>query len=157
MYSSLTPSGQIWAHATHQCLMQDIHAFFQSNTSISCSDIDRYVLSKYPTCLARSHPNHSLCSIMCTNLEIFFRIFHHWKINAFSFNRLFAETSVLCPEKSLMKEMIDLHDADIRMMLWSFCLDTVDNHLGNFHANLLMIDTRKQLSLFSENEEENSP
>ena len=133
--------------------MQEIQSFFQSNTSIMCSDIDRYVLSKYPACLARSHPNLSFCSIMCNNLEIFFRIFDQWNMDAFNFNRLFADTNALCPERSLMRETIDLNDTDIRMMLWSFCLDTLTNDLRDFQANKLMIEMKGQSGLFAEDVE----
>ena len=149
--SSLTSSAQIWAKATQQCLMHEIDSFLrQSNSSVSCATLDRLVLSKYPVCLTRSHSSLSLCSIMCNNLKIFLQLFDGWNLNGLNLKRLLIEASELCPEKSLLKNVVNLKDTDIPIILWSVCLDSLTNNVEDFQANEVMIESINNVGIFTQ-------
>jgi len=130
--------------------MQELHYFLQTNPSLTCTEIDRYVLKKYPICLTQSHPVFSLCSIMCNNLEIFFQIFENWDLQSINLKRLLLETSRLCQEKSQMEYIIDIEQANIRTIFWSLCLDSLKTKFVNFHPNEIMIKINANSGLFAD-------
>jgi hypothetical protein len=155
-YSSLTRSGQSWANATQKCLMQELDYLLKTNPSLTCTELDRYIINKYPICLAQSHPVLSLCTIVCNNLEIFFEIFENWNLINLNLKRLLLETSYLCPEKSQMEYVIDIEQSNIRKIFWSLCLDSLKTKFRNFHPNEVMIRINENSGMFAEIiEEEN--
>lgn len=136
--------------------MQELNYFLESSPSLTCAEIDRFAVNKYPVCLAQSHRTLSLCSIVCSNLKIFFEIFENWNSNSFSLKRLLLETSRLCPEKSQMEHVINVEESSIRMVFWSLCLDSVETKFQNFQPNEVMVLIKENSGMFAEViEEEN--
>jgi hypothetical protein len=154
IYHSLTQSGQLWARAAQTCLMQELNYFLKSSPSVTCTEIDRYVLNKYPICLTQSHSLLSLCSIICNNLEIFIEIFENWNIESLNLKRLLLETSYLCPEESQIEYVIDINQANIRTIFWSLCLDSKRTKFQNFDPNEVMINIRENSGMFADIKEE---
>jgi len=105
------------------------------------------MLGRYSICLTQSHPTHSICSIMCQNLEVFFRIFDNWNLNHLNTRRFFLKISLACPEQSQMEYVLDFEQSTIRTMLWSLCLDSLKTKFIRFDPNEIMtrIDTSKGL------------
>jgi hypothetical protein len=130
--------------------MQELNYFLKTNPLLTCTQIDRYVLNKYPVCLTQSHPTLSLCSIACNNLEIFFEIFENWDFKNLNLKRLLLETSYLCQEKSQMEYVIDLEQANIRTIFWSLCLDSLKTKFHNFHPNEILIKINEKSGMFAD-------
>lgn len=118
-YKSLTRPGQVWTEASQICLMQELNYFLAADSSVTCAELDRFVLNRYPICLTESHQVFSICSIICQNLMIFFDIFDNWILQGLNIKRLLLETAKLCHEKSQMEYVIDIGQSNIRTVLWS--------------------------------------
>ncbi|CAF1271142.1 unnamed protein product [Adineta steineri] len=149
-FDFLTRSGQLWAKATEICLMQELNYFLNTDLSLTCSEIDRYMLNKYSVCLTQSHSLFSICSIMCNNLEILIDIFDNWTLKNLNLKRLLLETSRLCQEQSQMEYVIDIGQSNIRTILWSLCLDSLKTKFQNFDPNELMIRTYERSGMFAD-------
>jgi hypothetical protein len=129
--------------------MQELNYLLTTTSSLTCTEIDRYVLNKYPVCLTQSHPIFSLCTIICNNLEVFFEIFENWNLKNLNLKRLLLETSHLCQEKSQMEYVIDIEQSNIRTILWSLCLDSFKVKFENFHPNEVMIKINENSGMFA--------
>ena len=130
--------------------MQELDYFLKTNPPLTCTEIDRYMLQKYPICLTQSHPILSLCTIICNNLETFFEIFENWILKNLNLKRLLLETSLLCSEESQMEYVIDIEQANIRTIFWSLCLDSLKTKFVNFEPNEILIQLNSNSGLFSE-------
>lgn len=128
--------------------MQELNYFFKSNPSLRCTEIDRFMLNKYPICLTQSHPVYSLCSVVCNNLDVFFHIFENWNLKSINLKRLILETAQLCQEKSQMEYVIDIEQSNMRTIFWSLCLDSLKTKFINFHPNEVMIETKERSGMF---------
>lgn len=130
--------------------MQELDYFLKTSPSLTCTEIDRYVLNNYPICLAQSHPVLSLCTIICNNLEVFFEIFENWNLTNLNLRRLVLETSYLCSEKSQMEYVIDIEQSNMRTIFWSLCLDSLKTKFRNFDPNEVMIRINENSGMFAE-------
>jgi hypothetical protein len=154
-FHSLTSGGQKWATSSQICVMQELNDFLRAEESNTCSELDRYVLSRYPVCLTQSHPSLSLCSAICDNLSVFLHIFDSWNLKSFNLKRVLLETSLLCPEQSQTKHFIDLDKSNLRTIIWSLCLDSLKGSLRNFDPSKVMTATDSPAGMFADELEEN--
>ncbi|UJR27005.1 hypothetical protein I4U23_008310 [Adineta vaga] len=149
VYKSLTSSGKQWSRRSQICLMEELNHFSINSPSSTCTDIDRFVLDKYPICLTQSHASFSICSIMCDNLAIFLEIFNDWNLSNPNLKRLFLKISHLCQEQPQIENAIDINRSNIPMILWSLCLDSSKTQFRNFHPNEIMIRNYERSGLFA--------
>ena len=154
-FQSLTQKGRSWATAAQKCLMQELDYFLRTRSSTTCTQLDRFMLDRYPVCLTQSHAYHSFCSVLCENLSPFMYIFNHWNLPNVNLKRLFLEISRLCQEKSQMEYVIDINQSNVRIILWSLCLDSLRNPSSHFDPNRVMIELDFRPGLFA-NQEENA-
>lgn len=149
-HRALTRAGQAWATAAQACVMWELNDMLKSKPTSKCTDIDRFVLAKYPVCLTQSHIVYSICSVICSNLQVFIDIFNGWNFANGHVKRVFLEASRLCQEQSHMENVIDVNRSDLRTILWSLCLDSSKVKLDNFQPNELMIRVSQRAGLFAD-------